>query len=102
MIENSRHQDVIVKGDTLDEVAAADMISLEKGPFYGFPMNVPQTATFSGLLANADCQLLDSDGEPIQNLYGCGETIYGQAGVAGALFTGAIAGTEAAESILGK
>lgn len=134
MIENSRHQDVIVRGDTLDEVAAglgidaaglqatvdaynavkngsgedefgvaaADMISLEKGPFYGFPMNVPQTATFTGLLANADCQLLDSNGEPIQNLYGCGETIYGQAGVAGALFTGAIAGTEAAESILGK
>lgn len=134
MIENSKHQDVIVKGNTLAEVAAglgidagklqetvdaynavrsgrgedpfgvaaADMISLEKGPFYGFPMNVPQTATFSGLLANEDCQLLDRDGKPIQNLYGSGETIYGEAGVAGALFTGAIAGTEAAGSILGK
>lgn len=134
MIERSRHQDVIVKADTLEEVAAGlgvdaaglldtvaaynavkngdgadefgvaaeDMISLENGPFYGFPMNVPQTATFTGLLANSDCQLLDVDGAPIENLYGCGETIYGEAGIAGALFTGAIAGTEAAESILGK
>lgn len=134
MIENSKHQDVIVKGNTLDEVAqglgvdaaglkatvekynavksgsgkdefgvpAEDMISMEAGPFYGFPMNAAQTATFSGFQANEDCQILDNDGKPIKNLYGAGETIYGEAGVAGALFTGAIAGTEAANSILGK
>lgn len=131
MIENSKHQNVIVKGSTLDEVAqglgidaaglketvekyiavkngsgedefgvpAEDMISLEVGPFYGFPMNVPQTATFSGFQANENCQILGNDGNPIENLYGAGETIYGEAGVAGALFTGAIAGTEAANRI---
>ena len=134
MVENSKHQDVIVKGSTLDEVAAGlgidaatlkdtvaaynavkggtgtdefgvpakDMISMEKGPFYGFPMNVPQTATFSGFHANENCQILGTDGKAIPNLYGAGETIYGEAGVAGALFTGAIAGTEAANTIRGK
>lgn len=133
-IEASKHQDVIVRGNTLDEVAgklgidaaalkqtvdtynavkngqgkdefgvdAKDMISLEKGTFYGIPIYSVQTATFSGFLAGDNCEILATNGRPIPNLYGCGETLYGFASVSGALATGAIAGTEAAGSILGK
>lgn len=81
-------------------VSAEDMVPLD-GPFYAFPMYSVQTATFSGFLVGDHCEILDAAGEPIPNLYGVGETALGMAGVNSAMFSGAVAGTDAAHSING-
>ena len=82
-------------------VAAEDMVPLD-GPYYAFPMYSVQTATFSGFVVGDHCEILDTEGQPIPNLYGVGETALGMAGVNQAMFSGAIAGKDAVRSILGE
>ncbi|WP_034997813.1 FAD-binding protein [Beijerinckia mobilis] len=48
------------------------MRPIEKGPFYAVAVWPADLATSAGLRGNADGQVLDADGSPIQGLYACG------------------------------
>ncbi|MDO4549043.1 MAG: FAD-dependent oxidoreductase [Clostridia bacterium] len=78
------------------------MLSMEEEPYYAFPMYSVITATFSGMNVDDNCLVLDADGQPVENLYAVGETAYGAASVANALFSGVIAGNHARENVLAQ
>lgn len=83
-------------------VPAENMISLEGPSYYAIPMCAPLTATYSGLEVGDHCEVIDAQGNVIENLYAAGETAYGMASLANAMFSGAIAGEHAMESILAQ
>ncbi len=51
--------------------------SIEVGPFYAILTYCFSLVTFGGLATNAELQVLDTDNEPIPNLYAAGEILGG-------------------------
>lgn len=48
---------------------------LARGPFIAYPIISSNVFTFGGLKINAKGQVLDTDGQPMANLYAAGETV---------------------------
>lgn len=86
----------------------ARMTPLTEGPFYMVKFS-PEClmGSFAGLKVNADCQILGENDEPIENLYGAGELIFGNivndqyptcgAAIGAGIYGGAIAARSAAK-----
>jgi predicted oxidoreductase len=80
------------------------MAQIKEGPFYATRVYNTTLGTIGSLKANANCQILTKSGEPVPNLYGAGEVIFGNvyieeyyasgSGVTVAVYTGVIAGEE--------
>ncbi|WP_016832745.1 FAD-binding protein [Herbaspirillum lusitanum] len=49
--------------------------SIDKGPFYAYPIISSNCFTFGGLKVNTDAQVLTQDGHVIPGLYAAGETV---------------------------
>ncbi|MGI6150891.1 MAG: FAD-dependent oxidoreductase [Christensenellales bacterium] len=91
-------------GDTLFGQDASVMAPIKEGPFYATRVYNTTLGTIGSLKANANCQILTKSGEPVPNLYGAGEVIFGNvyieeyyasgSGVTVAVYTGVIAGEE--------
>lgn len=60
---------------------------LDKAPFYALRVNACSLISFGGLAVNADLQVLNAEGAPIQGLYAAGE-ILGAAATSGHAFCG--------------
>lgn len=71
-----------------------------EAPYYAFPMHSFFPGTYSGFVVGDHCEILGTDGQPIPNLYGVGETALGMGTLNNALFSGAIAGADAANQII--
>lgn len=50
-------------------------IPIDKGPFMAYPIISANVFTFGGLKVNANAQVLNPDGVPMDNLYAAGETV---------------------------
>lgn len=50
-------------------------LPLDKGPFMAYPIISANVFTFGGLKINENGQVLNTDGDPIDNLYAAGETV---------------------------
>jgi fumarate reductase flavoprotein subunit len=50
---------------------------IERPPFYAFPTAPNMATTFGGVRVNAHAQVLDTQGEPVEGLYACGEIVGG-------------------------
>jgi tricarballylate dehydrogenase len=48
---------------------------IEQGPFLAYPIISSNVFTFGGLKINPSGQVLDTDGNPMKNLYAAGETV---------------------------
>ena len=77
--------------------------AVETAPFYAFEVRPTNTNTQGGARRNAQCEVVDTHGNPIPHLYSAGEfgsfyaDIYNGGGNVGeCIFTGRIAGTAAA------
>ncbi|WP_026477761.1 FAD-dependent oxidoreductase [Alkaliphilus transvaalensis] len=87
-----------------DEFGRTSMGKVTTAPFYGVQAEVSSHFTMGGLAFNKDAQILDTNGNAIQGLYGVGEVLgglYGAGRVAGNdtmgnVVFGKIAGTNAA------
>ena len=96
--------------DTQFKKKAANMVALTQAPYYVLTMSVSSHGTFGGYHVNTDFQVLDTDGNPIPNLYSAGEVcsgtfIYddypaGGCGLNWAYTSGRFAGTNAANAAL--
>ena len=53
---------------------------LGDGPYYILKQNLRFAQTLGGIVANADLQIVDADGNPIAGLYGAGELVGGSQG----------------------
>ena len=92
-------------GDTLFGQQAAQMTPIRTAPFYARKVGVSTLGTMSSLKVNEKCEILNSAGEAIPNLYGSGEVVFGNlfvqeyvasgCAVGCAVYTGAIAAREA-------
>lgn len=99
-----------INTDTLAETVANAEMSAE-GPYYCLVIHPVFIGSIPGLEVDANCRVLTSDGNAIENLYACGELIFGNVfnraypssgtGVGTSAYTGAIAG-EAAYTDLNK
>ncbi|QGY01841.1 FAD-dependent oxidoreductase [Methylobacterium mesophilicum SR1.6/6] len=80
-------------------------LPIDLGPYRAWPISSANCFTFGGLRCNTNAQVVDHDGEPIDNLYAAGETMglyYGRytgatSVLRGAVF-GRIAGRHAAQA----
>ncbi|MBM7059324.1 FAD-dependent oxidoreductase [Pseudomonas sp. UL073] len=50
-------------------------LPLERGPFMAYPIISANVFTFGGLKVDEQAQVVNSDGQPIANLYAAGETV---------------------------
>ena len=112
-----------VPADTLEATVAAYNASIESGetdefgvaadqknavleaPFYAVVVNPILPAIYAGMQVDENCQLLNSKGEVVENLYAVGDTCNysGELGALGAvIYTGRIAAEDAAARILGE
>ncbi|MGH8430191.1 MAG: FAD-binding protein, partial [Solimonas sp.] len=48
---------------------------IEQGPFIAYPIISSNVFTFGGLKINPSGQVLDTDGNPMKNLYAAGEIV---------------------------
>ena len=86
------------------KVPAKFLIPIDaEGPYYAFPVKATLTNTMGGAKRDAECRVLDTHDQPIPHLYSCGEfgsffiDLYNGAGNVGeAIYTGKIAGANAA------
>lgn len=78
------------------------MVPLQSAPYYAVVVRPLVLAVYGGIVVNGDCQVVQNDGNPIENLYVVGEATYTAsfAAAADALWSGAIAGNRAAAEIL--
>ena len=82
---------------------------MSKAPFYCIIKRPLFIGSIPGLKVNENCEILGSNDQPIGNLYGAGELIFGNAfsnaypcsgtGVGTSCYTGFIAATNAAQSM---
>lgn len=63
--------------DTQFKKKAENLIPLTAAPYYVLTMGVCTHGSFGGYRVNTDFQVLDTDGQPIQNLYAAGEVCCG-------------------------
>lgn len=71
---------------------------LDTPPFRAWPIIAANTFTFGGLAVNAEAQVIDMDGEPIEGLYAAGETVglyYGTYTGSTSVLKGAVFGRKA-------
>ncbi|OWZ84669.1 FAD-dependent oxidoreductase [Natranaerobius trueperi] len=95
--------------DTEFGTSVDNMTPIKEGPYYALQVKPAKIGTIPGLRTDENTRVLDEDGEPIPNLFASGEVIMGNVimdeypssgmGISTALFTGRIAGMEAAEEI---
>ena len=77
--------------------------TIETPPFEGYAVTCGITFTFGGLRINTDCEVLDTDDQPIRGLYAAGELVGGlfyfnypgSSGLMSGTVFGKIAGTSA-------
>lgn len=50
-------------------------LPLDQGPYMAYPIISANVFTFGGLKVDEEARVIDSDGEPIDNLYAAGETV---------------------------
>lgn len=87
---------------------ASLMLGFGEGPYYTIQVKTEILNTFGGLCVNGNCEVLDTEGNPIPNLYGAGETANGYYFVKGYAYSGAAiqwavsSGRIAARSIAAK
>lgn len=80
-----------------------------KGPFYAVPTRACIIGTMPGLMVNENCEVLGSNGQPIENLFAAGELVFGNifnrvypatgTAIAQAIYTGKIAGEAANDQL---
>lgn len=63
--------------DTQFKKKAANLVPIEKAPFYVLTMGVCTHGSFGGYHVNTDLQVLDTSGNPIPNFYSAGEVCCG-------------------------
>jgi succinate dehydrogenase/fumarate reductase flavoprotein subunit len=90
-----------VTNDRLADISVA--------PFYAVPIKPLFIGSIPGLLVNAKSEVMTKSGDTIENLYACGELVFGNVfskyypasgtGVGFAVYTGAIAAESAKEAI---
>ena len=75
--------------------------AFDKAPFYGQKTSPANQVTFGGLTRDLNCNVVNTDGKPVQGLFVCGETAdqFGH-GVSIAVTTGKLAGECAAKNAL--
>ncbi len=120
-LEDAVANKVAYKYDSLEELAKdrgidADALAatakeknLAEGPYYCVTVRPLFIGSIPGLDVDADCHVLNSNGEVIEGLLACGELTFGNVftraypasgtGVATSAYTGAIAGETAVEAI---
>lgn len=88
-LEKGVAANMIKKFDTLDELAASFKIDAEtlkataqnknlaEGPYYCFGIRPLFIGSIPGLKVDAECRILGENDEPIENLFGAGELIFG-------------------------
>ena len=109
------------KFDTLEELAASYKIdadalaktaeekALAEGPYYCIVIRPLFIGSIPGLKVDASCRVLTSEDAPIENLYACGELIFGNVfqerypasstGIGTSAYTGSLAGRTAVEDM---
>ena len=85
------------------------MADISVAPFYAVPIKPLFIGSIPGLLVNAKSEVMTKSGDTIENLYACGELVFGNvfskfypasgSGVGFAVYTGAIAAESAKEAI---
>ncbi|MDP3388070.1 MAG: FAD-dependent oxidoreductase [Eubacteriales bacterium] len=85
------------------------MVDISVAPFYAVPIKPLFIGSIPGLLVNAKSEVMTKSGDTIENLYACGELVFGNVfskyypasgtGVGFAVYTGAIAAESAKEAI---
>jgi len=71
------NEDYAAGGDTLFGVNLNRMTSVQQAPYYAVSMLYQNLGVFVGLKANENCAILNSAGEVIPNLFGCGYVVAG-------------------------
>lgn len=82
---------------------AETLVPIQQGPFYAIELQPAMVNTQGGAKRNTDCEVLDTNGNAIPNLYSAGEfgSFYagaytGGGNIAETMFTGRVAGANAA------
>ncbi len=96
-----------IESGEVDEfgVAANQKHAVLEAPYYAVVVNPILPAIYAGMQVDDNCQIMNSKGETVENLFGAGDTCNatGSIGAVGAaIYTGRIAGENAAAQILGK
>lgn len=91
-----------------DEYGKVNTVPVAQGPFYAVEVKPATLGTIGGLLISEKAEVLDTEGNPIPNLYACGEVansqfLYKEYPASGSSISitttfGRIAGTEAAQN----
>ncbi|QLG45029.1 FAD-dependent oxidoreductase [Costertonia aggregata] len=68
--------------------------SIQEAPFYALKVHASVLVTFGGIKVNKDLQILDTEGEPMEGLYGAGEFL-GLGATSGSSFCSGMAITPA-------
>ncbi|WP_428769779.1 FAD-dependent oxidoreductase [Treponema sp. HNW] len=112
---------VAKKADTLEALAAsygineaefkrtAEANGIKNGPFYGLVTNPVLIGSIPGIKVDENCRVLNAEDKAIQNLFACGELIFGNvfsgayassgSGVGISAYTGAIAADAVIEEL---
>lgn len=99
--------ETVYDGTTVTTISAHPeyLVPIKEGPFYAMPLKPTFTNTQGGARRNAQCEVLDTMGNPIPHLYSAGEfgsfytDIYNGGGnLAECVFSGRVAGANAAEA----
>lgn len=98
--------------DPLFGVANDRMAEISVAPYYAVPIRPLFIGSIPGLLVNEKSEVITESGEVIENLYACGELVFGNVfskyypssgtGIGVAVYTGSIAGESAKNSILNR
>lgn len=116
-LEDAAAANLAKKADTLEELAdlygidaaalaeTAEQKSLAEGPYYGIILRPLFIGSIPGLKVDENCHVLTTDGDAIENLYACGELIFGNVfqvrypasgmGIGISAYTGSLAGQTA-------
>ncbi len=85
-------------------VPAADMTPVTQAPFYAIPCLATSCFVTTGLRLGDHCEVVNSAGEAVPNLYAAGEVAYAGgtfSGLCGAMATGRAAGDAARDALAG-
>lgn len=69
--------DYAAGGDSVMGLNVSEMTPLKEGPFYAVPMRYLNLGVMVGLLSDENCAIVNSEGNAIPNLYGCGYVVAG-------------------------
>lgn len=110
-IETVKKYNETVEKGTEDEFGSIhdQMKPPTEGPFYAVPTRACIIGTMPGLLVSENCEVIGSEGEPIENLFAAGELIFGNifnrvypatgTAIAQAIYSGKIAGETASKQL---